>query len=268
MSKNWKGDPLGFWNTQSVVKYQRNWRRDFLEKKKWKKVSQCRKTERGDPFRFFNIYSVAKHQKIEVGKNFCFRKKNLTLPKKTERGTLWEFPTSILEQNSKKNWRGRPFGEKNSEKKSRSDEKNWKGYVSPGMVCYAEKKEKLFWFSSLGQMVQFGAIIFCRTFKNYFGQFVWTEKSNYNSRVSLHEAPTKKTWFSQRPDCLQQGSTAHFPLCSTCWSHGIEHSAFQHRAWRCTVDQAVRSRRAADWTKPGFFSRGSVQGFCCAIPAQ
>ena len=41
-------------------------------------------------------------------------------------------------------------------------------------------------------MVQFDTIIFCRTFKNYFGQFVWIEKkSHYNSRVSLHEAPTK-----------------------------------------------------------------------------
>ena len=60
------------------------------------------------------------------------------------------------------------------------------------MVCYAGKQEKLFWFSLLGQMVQFGAIIFCRTFRNYFGQFVWIEKkSHYNSRVSLHEAPTK-----------------------------------------------------------------------------
>ena len=41
--------------------------------------------------------------------------------------------------------------------------------------------------------MQFGAIIFYRTFKNYFGQFVWIEKkkSHYNSRVSLHEAPTK-----------------------------------------------------------------------------
>ena len=35
--------------------------------------------------------------------------------------------------------------------------------VSPGMVCYAGKQEKSFWFSSLGQMVQFGAVIFCRT---------------------------------------------------------------------------------------------------------
>ena len=48
--------------------------------------------------------------------------------------------------------------------------------VSPGMVCYAEKQEKPFWFSSLGQIVQFGAIIFCRTSKIYFDQFVWIEK--------------------------------------------------------------------------------------------
>ena len=61
------------------------------------------------------------------------------------------------------------------------------------MVCYAEKQEKRFWFSSVGQMVQFGAIIFCRTFRNYFGQFLRIEKkSHYNSRVSLHEAPTKE----------------------------------------------------------------------------
>ena len=51
-------------------------------------------------------------------------------------------------------------------KKSRSAEKNEKGepLVSPGMVCYAEKQEKPFWFSSLDQIVQFGAILFCRTF--------------------------------------------------------------------------------------------------------
>ena len=73
--------------------------------------------------------------------------------------------------------------------------------VSPGMVCYAEKQVKPFWSSSLGQMVQFDTIIFCRTFKNYFGQFVWIEKkkkkSHYNSRVSLHEAPTKNGHYCQ-----------------------------------------------------------------------
>ena len=49
---------------------------------------------------------------------------------------------------------------------------------SPGMVCYPEKEEKPFWFSSLVQMVQFGTIKFRRTFKNYFGQFVWIEKKS------------------------------------------------------------------------------------------
>ena len=62
------------------------------------------------------------------------------------------------------------------------------------MVCYAEKQVKPFWFSSLDQIVHFGAIIFCRTFVELF----WSvrvdrkKKSHYNSRVSLHEAPTKK----------------------------------------------------------------------------
>ena len=87
---------------------------------------------------------------------------------------------------------GGPFGEKNFRKKSLTVPKKMKGgtlWSRPGMECYAEK---LFWFSSLGQIVQFGAIIFGRTFKTYFGQFVWIEKSHYNSRVSLHEAPTKK----------------------------------------------------------------------------
>ena len=56
-------------------------------------------------------------------------------------------------------------------KKSHNAEKKLKRgdpLVSPGMVCYAGKQEKPFWFSSLGQIVQFGAIIFCRTFVELF----------------------------------------------------------------------------------------------------
>ena len=122
-----------------------------------KKSHNAEKTERGDPLGFFNIHSVAKHQK---------------------------------------NAEGNPLGKFFSKKKSRSAEKNERvePLVSPGMVCYAEKQEKPFWFSSLDQIVQFGAIIFCRTFVELF----WSvrvdrkKKSHYNSRVSLHEAPTKK----------------------------------------------------------------------------
>ena len=56
-----------------------------------------------------------------------------------------------------------------------------------------KRGKAFFWFSSLGQTVQFGTIKLCRIFMNYFGEFVWIEKkkSHYNSRVSLHEAPTK-----------------------------------------------------------------------------
>ena len=44
------------------------------------------------------------------------------MPKKTERGTLWDFLTFILSQNIKK-MQGGPFGEFFFEKKSRSAEK-------------------------------------------------------------------------------------------------------------------------------------------------
>ena len=100
-----------------------------------------KKTERGDALGFFNIHSVAKHQKNAGG----------------------------------------PFGEKISEKNvSQCRKKIERGdpLVSPGMVCYAEKQGKHFWSSSLGQMVQFDTIIAGKTFKNYFGKFVWIEKKS------------------------------------------------------------------------------------------
>ena len=103
------------------------------------KISQCRKKLTRGPFGIFQhpfCRKTAEKMKGDPLGKF-FPKKSLTVPKKTERGD--------------------PL-------------------VSPGIVCYAGKQEKPFWFSSLGQMVQFRAIIFCRTFKNYFGQFVGIEK--------------------------------------------------------------------------------------------
>ena len=149
--------------------------------------------------RFFNIHSVAKHEKkLKKKYIFLFSGKISQCRKKLKGGTFWDFPTSILSQNIKK-MQGEPLRKKNFEKKSEKKclavpKKIERGdsLVSPGTVCYAEKQVKPFWSSSLGQMVQFDTIIFCRPFKNYFGQFVWIEKkSHYNSRVSLHEGPTK-----------------------------------------------------------------------------
>ena len=148
-----------------------------MERKNRKKVSQCRKTERGDPFGFFNIHSVAKHQKIEGG-IFIFGKKSRSA-KKNSKGDPLGFSNIHSDAKQQKN-EGGHFGEKSFFRKKVSQcRKNERGTLwsrPPGMVCYAEKQEKPFWFSSLGQIVQFGAIIFCRTFKNYFGQFVWIEK--------------------------------------------------------------------------------------------
>ena len=95
--------------------------------------------------------------------------------------TQWHFLTSIVE-NIKK-LKGDPLGKNFFRKKVSQCQTNLKGepLVSPGIVFYTEKEGKFFWFSSLGQMIQFGNIKFCRTFKNYFGQFVWVEK-----KESLH----------------------------------------------------------------------------------
>ena len=83
----------------------------------------------------------------------------------------------------------RPFGEiffpKNVSQCRRKIEKG-DLLVSPGMVCYAGKQEKPIWFCSVGQMMQFGAIIFCGTFDNYFGQFVWIEKKRVTIIVAFH----------------------------------------------------------------------------------
>ena len=49
--------------------------------------------------------------------NKKFLKKSVTMPKKTERGTLWDFSTSVLSENSKK-LKGGPFGEKIAQWKS------------------------------------------------------------------------------------------------------------------------------------------------------
>ena len=95
------------------------------------------------------------------------------MPKKTKGGPFGIFQHPFCRVKIE----GGPFGEKNSGKKVSQCRKK----VSPGMVWYAGKQEKPFWFSSLDQIVQFGATIFCRTFKNYFGQFVWIEKKKEKS---------------------------------------------------------------------------------------
>ena len=75
-----------------------------------------------------------------------FLEKSLTMPKKLKGGTLWDFPTSILSQNSKK-IEGGPFRKNIYRKESLTMPKKTESgdpLVSPGMVCYAGKQEKTF----------------------------------------------------------------------------------------------------------------------------
>ena len=119
------------------------------------------------------------------------------------------------------------MGERISGKKSRGAEKNWKGGPF-GLARYGMlrgKTGKIFWFSSLDQIVQFGAIIFCRTFKNYFGQFVWIEKkkSHYNGtifhfmkrRLKRTQFCCKNWWLSKHLNVSVATEPKSFPLLDT-----------------------------------------------------
>ena len=81
---------------------------------------------------------------------------------KLKGGTLWGFSTSNLSQNSKK-IEGDPLEKFFFRKKSLTVPKKMKGGPF-GLARYGMLRGKPFSFSSLGQIVQFGAIIFCRTF--------------------------------------------------------------------------------------------------------
>ena len=93
-----------------------------------------------------------------------FSEKNLTMPKKLKGGTLWDFSTSILSQNSKK-IEGGPFGGKKFRKKVAQYRKKLKGrpdpLVSSGIVLYGERRKNL-----LGSVLRANGynLKFCRTF--------------------------------------------------------------------------------------------------------
>ena len=53
--------------------------------------------------------------------------------------------------------------------------------MSPGTVCCAEKQENFFWFSSLGQMIQFDSIKYHRTFVELF----WISSCGLKKKESL-----------------------------------------------------------------------------------
>ena len=117
-----------------------------------------------------------------------FLRKSLKMLKKLKGGSLWDFSTHIILSQNIKKVKGNPLGKLFLPKKVLQRRNNSQcPLVSPGIVyCMLRgKREKPFSFSSLGQMIQFGTIKFRRTYKNFFGQFVW-----------IHEAPTENDFQS------------------------------------------------------------------------
>ena len=106
-----------------------------------------------------------------------FFEKSLKMPKKNQKGgPIWNFSTSLLSQIIKKLKQDTLV--KTISKTNPTMPKNLKGGpFSLARYCILRgKRRKTFWFSSPGQIIHFGTIKFRRTFKNYFGQFVWIEK--------------------------------------------------------------------------------------------
>ena len=100
------------------------------------------------PFGVLNS-SVAKYQKnnggqFEVIENFSER--NLTMPKKTERGDPMGFFNIHSEPKHQKNCSGGPFVKKKFEKNHNAEEKTGRGdpLVSPGIVWCAKKRNNSF----------------------------------------------------------------------------------------------------------------------------
>ena len=79
-----------------------------------------------------------------------------------------------------KTLKGRPFGEKFFfRKKFQKAERTDTGPFSISRYGMLRGKTgKTFLVQFVDQIVQFGAIIFRRTLKNYFGQFVWIEEES------------------------------------------------------------------------------------------
>ena len=109
------------------------------------KVSQYRKTEGGTLWGFSTSILSQNMKKLKKTLKFLISGKNLTMPKKTERGDPLGF-SNIHSVAKQQKIEGGPFGEKNSGKKSRSAEKNWKGgpFGLPGYGMVRGKTGKTF----------------------------------------------------------------------------------------------------------------------------
>ena len=159
--------------------------------------------------------------------------------KKLKGGTLWDFSTSILSQNINK-MQGVPFGKKFSEKMSQCRIKIERG----GMLRGNAGKTFLVQFARAN-----GAMIFCRTFENYFGQFVWIEKKRVTIIVAFHFMKRRLKTLTKTHDysrLLRIARTKNGCQINNNQLHSINHS-FQCKCFDSRDNvQTVRRRFFSD----------------------
>ena len=90
---------------------------------------------------------VAKHQKIEGGKIFIFEK-NLTVLKKTERGTLRDFQHPFCRETAKK-LKGGPFGVKIPEKIVSQCRKKLEGKTGKTFLVQFARPNSAIWCNNI-----------------------------------------------------------------------------------------------------------------------
>ena len=131
-------------------------------------------------------YSLLQHPKKYFEK--------LTMPKKLKGRTLWDFSTSILSQNSKKIERGSFGGKKLRKQSAQCRKETERGPLSLAWKCMLrqKKEKKPSWFSSLGQMVQFDTIKFCRPSRTIFVTSGVSKKTLTKSHDYSHLFPLEK----------------------------------------------------------------------------
>ena len=126
-----------------VVEGRTLWREKKIEKK-----SHNAAKLKGGPFGVFQ-HPFCRKTSINWRGNFYFRKKTHSAEKKLKGGTLWDFQTSILSQNSQTNWRGTLWGKKFPGKSLAVPKKNWKGTLWSRPVWYVTREIRKNLFGSV-----------------------------------------------------------------------------------------------------------------------
>ena len=156
---------------RNIQHFCRSWRGTLRRKKQiFEKNLTMPKNWKGTLWYFKHpiCCKISKKIKGTLWREYNFRKKCLTMPKNWKGGPFGVFQHTFCRKTSKK-WRGGTlWGKFFSQKNPAVPKKIERGTLCSRPVWYfTRENRKKFLFHFARQIVQFGATIFCRTFKNF-----------------------------------------------------------------------------------------------------